>query len=91
MTKDQFDKFKQIEEEIKPIRDFLLYCGSKRPVDYRTRFSLLPNFKNFSLWMKWHSNRKEDCLYEIPDELQCRIVSVIEDYLDEREKEKEAL
>lgn len=91
MTKDQFNKFKQIEDEIKPIRDFLWHCGGRRPEGYRITFSLFPGFKKFSLWMNWHSGKKEDCLYEIPNELQWRIVSVIEDYLDEREKEKEEL
>jgi hypothetical protein len=29
MTKEQYNKYKQIETELKPIKDFLFYCGNK--------------------------------------------------------------
>lgn len=93
MTKEQFAKYQQIEEEIAPVRKFLFWCGNRykepRVSDYS--FSLKTFLKNFSLKINRHWCTEQDNTFAIPRDLQCRIVRVMEEYLDEREKEKTAL
>lgn len=93
MTKDQFEKYQKIEQEIKPVRAFLFWCGNryKEPTVEQKNFSIKTTFKNFCLRKHMPGWSESDCLYEIPYELQWRLVKVMEEYVDEREKEKEAL
>lgn len=93
MTKDQFEKYQKIEQEINPIRYFLSWCGKryKDPTVGLKPFSIKTFFKRFCLYRHFPGVREADNLFEIPYDLQCRIVKVMEEYLEEREKEMEAL
>ena len=93
MTKDQFEKYQKIEQEIAPVRAFLFWCGDryKEPTVGEKPFSIKTTFKRFCLRRQFHGCTESDNLFEIPHDLQCRLVKVMEEYLDEREKEKEAL
>lgn len=47
--------------------------------------------KRFHLMRLWSSFDKEENTFTIPFDLQERIVAVIEDYVDEKEKEMEQI
>lgn len=93
MTQEQFKKYRAIEEEIKPLRKFLFWCGNryKEPLVGKKPFFIKTAFKNFYLYRRFPGAIASDNAFEIPYDLQCRLVKVMEEYLDEREKEKEAL
>ena len=94
MTEEQYKKYTDIKNEIKSLKNFLSYCGNK----YRTkmtnqhRFSI-KTFKSikdkFFLYEKNGWGSMEDNTYEIPQELQKRIIEVVERYVEEKEKEME--
>lgn len=96
MTRDDYEKYKKLNDEIENIKTFLFYCGKR----YRCKllfgryvFDLLPiKFfnKHFRLRNKGVFNDMND-IYNIPKDLQERIIDVIEDYVDEKEKELEEL
>lgn len=93
MTKEQFEKYEQIEDELKPIKIFLSLCGRKYHDKYasnylsRLRYYKVPKFKIYPK----HHTLGESVTFDIPKELHDRIIDVIEQYVDEKEKEKEAL
>lgn len=98
MTKEQYEKYKKLNEEVENIKNFLFYCGKRyrhstyvkrflfnilRVKIFEKRFKL--NMPNAPLW--WD----EDISLDIPEDLQERIIDVIEDYVDEKEKELEEI
>lgn len=98
MTKEQYEKYKKLNEEVENIKKFLFYCGKRyryniyikrflfnilRVKIFGKRFKL--NMPNAPLW------GNEDRSLDIPEDLQDRIIDVIEDYVDEKEKELEEI
>lgn len=86
VTDKQYKKYKEIEEEIKPIKTFLK--------GFYTRFRSYPTL--FFTKPKLKFKRKQTyipdvCEIEISYELQSRILEVIEQYIAEKEKEQEEL
>lgn len=86
MTDKQYKKYKEIEEEIRPIQAFVKgFC---------TRFSSCPTliFTKPKLKFKRRQTCVPDvCEIEISNELQDRILKVIKQYIDEKEKEQREL
>lgn len=93
MTKEQYEKYQQIESEIKPIRAFLLWCGDKYrdKTSGRYPFSIKTLCKRFAVKAERRWSTESDNEFKIPEELQRRIIKVTEEYLEEREKEQAAL
>lgn len=86
MTDKQYKKYKEVEEEIRPLKTFLK--------GFYTRFNSCPTliFTKPKLKFKRRQTCISDvCEVEIPCELQNRILEVIGQYIDEKEKEQEEL
>ena len=86
MTDKQYKKYKEIEEEIKPIKTFLK--------GFYTRFNSCPTliFTKPKLKFKRKQTYISDvCEIEISYELQSRILEVIGQYIVEKEKEQREL
>lgn len=89
MTKEQYELYQEKENEIKRVRDFCFWCGDKHKEIYSSRyfFDLVTKGKDLFLHRKCSGSSEKDNTYEIPKELQERIIKVTEDYLDEKEQE----
>lgn len=89
MTKEQFELYSKIENEIEDVRNFCFWCGNKYRNKYvnKKRFNIVTKFKSIFLHRKSHANTKEENTFYIPTELQERIIEVVENYLDEKEEE----
>ena len=80
MTKEQFEKYKQIEEEIKELRKFLRYGSA-----WKTKLI----GRRFRIFVQKYSELAY--VVELPTKLQDIIIGDIEKYINEREKELEEL
>lgn len=86
MTNKQYKKYKEAEEEIRPLKTFLK--------GFYTRFNSCPTliFTKPKLKIRRRQTFVPDvCEIEIPCELQNRILKTIKQYIDEKEKEQEKL
>lgn len=86
MTIEQYKKYKEVEEEISPLKTFLK--------GFYTRFNSCPTLVFTKPRLKF--KRRQTCVpdvceIEIPSELQSRILEVVGQYIDEKEKEQEEL
>ena len=86
MTEIQFKKYKELTEEIEPLKNFLFWCGKKY------RCSSVGSYQTRILKKKFCVGRVgcgaiESTEVKLPLELQSRIVDVIEQYVDEKQKE----
>lgn len=88
MTDKQYKKYKEIEEEIKPIKTFwkgfyisFSSCQILTLVKPKTKFRL----------KRRQANLLDNYEIELPNELQDRILKVIKQYIDEKEKEQKEL
>ena len=84
MTNKQYKRYAEIEGELEPIRLFLKGC----------KHTKLPFIKLFFAKPKFRLERKQYALFDTYDitvsgALQERIIAVIKQYVDEKEKEKE--
>lgn len=91
MTNEQYEKYKKLEEEVKPVKDFLFWCGDryKDKTTGKYTFGILTKLNNFFMYKNSRFSSMESNTFEIPKELQKRIVQTIEEYVDEVEKEME--
>lgn len=89
MTEQQYKEYKEIKEEIEHIKRFLSWCGDKYRMNSigRHRFSIMTFKDKFSLKRVWHCATENENTFDIPLELQKRIVKVVEDYVEEKEIE----
>jgi hypothetical protein len=86
MTDKQYKKYKEIEEEIKPIQTFVKgFCT--RSSSCATLIFTKPKFK----FKRRQTCVPDVCEIEISNELQNRILKVIKQYIDEKEKEQKEL
>ena len=91
MTEEQYKKYQALTQEIKPVKEFLSWCGDR----YRERaigqysFRIKVFGKKLSFRASRHWCSETDNTFDIPFELQSRIVAVVEQYMDEKEKELE--
>lgn len=89
MTERQYKRYQEIEAEIKDTKNFLGWCGNKyHSYSGKYPFILRMFRKGFALIVQrpWASH--DESTYYIPRELQERIIEVMEQYIDEKEQEK---
>ena len=88
MTDEQYQKYAKIKEEIEPIKDFLFWCGHKYSSrgygGYETK--LIRKKSIFSIGRVAYGGMTSMDV-KIPLELQDRIIDVVEQYVDEKQKE----
>lgn len=88
LEKEQYEKYKQIEEGLKPIKNFLYWSGKK----YKNksvslyRFSLKRLGKKFGLYIHRNWSGIEENIFDLPIELQDRIIETVEKYVEEKEQ-----
>lgn len=89
MTKEQYNKYNQIETELKPIKDFLFYCGNK----YHEKGAFYSLSKLIIKRQFRIGTRKnmEDIEFVVLRDLHNRIIDVIEQYVEEKEKEMQEI
>lgn len=91
MTEKQYKRYQEIEAEIKDTKNFLGWCGNKyKSCTYSGKYPFILRIlhKGFALIAKKPWNSIDEATYYIPQELQERIIEVIEQYVDEKEQEK---
>lgn len=86
MTDKQFEKYKKLKEEIQPLKNFLYWCGNKYHCDIVGRYQTRILKKKFRIG-RVGSGFMESTEVELPQELQSRIIEVIEQYVDEKQKQ----
>lgn len=89
MTEEQYKKYGKLFSELQSVKTFLSWCGDryKDQAVNKYRFKIITKAKNFFLYRKWYSANMEENTFEIPEDLQKRIVLVVEKWVDEKEKE----
>ena len=89
MTKEQHEKYERLSRKIAPVKKFLFWCGDRYKEEAVSLycFSIKTIGRKFALMARRHWCSVEDNTFEIPHDLQQRIVAVIEQYIDEKEKE----
>lgn len=93
MTKEQVKKYREIEDEIRPLKNLMELCGNKyrgRPLDRMWRMSMYVFCKKV-LMFRCNEPFTRQCETTFPKELQTEVVTVIENYIERREKEMEEL
>lgn len=89
MTKEQYNKYKQIEAELEPIKDFLFYCGNKyHEKGVRYFLSRLIIKRQFRIGTRKNMDNNE---FDVPRDLHDKIIDIIEQYVDEKEKEMQEI
>lgn len=92
MTKQQYEQYSVIRAEIAPLKDFLFWCENEKIDAWFTKHKcyLITKAKQILLGAKKGKDdvRKE---FEMPKELQEKIVKVVRDYVTEKEKELEKI
>ncbi len=92
MTEQQYRNYKIISEELKPIKDFLFWCGEKYKCNSVEKYNcrLITKAKEFLIGRQGYG-AMESTEVLLPKELQDRIIEVVEDYVAEKEKELEQI
>lgn len=93
MTQEQFNKYQDIEKEIAPIKNFLCWTGKKYKDRMLSnyRFSIKTIGAKFGLYMHRCFCTVPENTFELPTELQDRIIEIIEKYVDEKQKQLDEL
>ncbi|MGN1138294.1 MAG: hypothetical protein ACI4RM_02515 [Ruminococcus sp.] len=86
MTNEQFNKYQTLKKEIEPIKSFLNWCGKRYRRKGIGQYHMRLIKKKFCIGRKG-IGAIESTIVEIPIELQDRIIDVIEEYFDEKQKE----
>ena len=86
MTDKQYEEYKKLKDDIQPLKTFLFWCGKKY------HCATLNHYKMRLIKKKFHIGRvgcgaMQNTEVKIPTELQDRIIEVIEQYVDEKQKE----
>lgn len=89
MTKEQYEQYTRINDEVKHLKSFLMWCGKRYKDNSVSKypFEIDTKTKGFVLRRIWFSNSISDNTYEISVELQNRIIETIENYVNEKEKQ----
>lgn len=88
MTEGQYEEYKNKKEELNPIKEFLYWCGIKYKSDYVAKYKarLIGQKAIIKIGRKGIGAIK-GMEVDLPKDLQAKIIGVIEDYVDEKEKE----
>ena len=89
MTREQYEKYTKINDEVKHLKNFLMWCGKKYKDTFvgKYPFQIDAKTKKFDLRSLLQFSSIPDNTYEISVELQNRIIETIEKYVDEKEQE----
>lgn len=96
MRREDFEKFKRIDDSVKTAKDFLkFYHNNEDKIDSEL-FKIFCNKKFVKNTLTLCGKKQEDCIYPydyyyIPEELQERIIETIEKYVEDKEKELEEI
>lgn len=90
MTELQYQKYRLLKEEIEPIKNFLSWCGNKYRDKYVSFYGMRLIKKEFKIGRKGYG-AIPNTEVTIPYELQERIVEVIEQWVDEKQRELDVL
>ena len=83
MTIEQYKKYKEVEEEISPLKTFLKgFCTRSSSCQTLTFTKLKLKFKGKKIYIS------DNCEIDIPCELQNRILETIKQYVDEKEQKQ---
>ena len=88
MTKEQYAEYTRINDEVKCLKKFLMWCGKRYKDKSVSKYPFVidTKTKKFNLRRMWFSSSISDNTYEISVELQNRIIETIEDYVNEKEQ-----
>ena len=90
MTDEQFEKYQTLKNEIEPIKEFLEWCGKRYRCYGVHPYPMRLIKKKFSIGAIGNS-LLDSTIVKLPIELQDRIIDVIEEYFDEKQKELEKI
>lgn len=85
MTDNQFNRYKELKDEIAPLKEFLFWCGIKYHAGWISRRQMRIIKKKFCVCKDFGPIENNEV--KLPLELQNRIIDVIEQYVDEKQKE----
>lgn len=92
MTEAQYEKYVKIKEEIEPVKNMLFWCGNR----YANKLSLCRYLIRAILRPKLLLGRIGcGCIsseeYELPKELQDKLIMVMEEWVADKEKQLESI
>lgn len=92
MTEQQYKDYERISKELKPIKDFLFWCGERYKEKSVSKYEcrLITKAKEILIGRKGYGGIPSTEV-PLPEELQDRIIEVVEDYVAEKEKELEQI
>ena len=87
MTEEQYKKYERLYSELQPVKTFLSWCGDryKNQSTSKFQFKIITKAKNFFLYRKWYAATIKENTFEIPEDLQKRIIALIEEWVEEKE------
>ena len=93
MKKEQYEQYTKINKEVEHLKNFLIWCGKRYKNKFvgKYPFKIATKTKKFDLLRMLYFASTTDNTYEIPDELQNRIIETIERYVDEKEQELQGI
>lgn len=94
MTEKQYKEYDEKKKRIEPLKQFLSLCGNRyHDKDFVSKypFQIRTVGIRFFLERLFYLCNNEEKTFKIPDDLQDRIVNVIEEYVDEKMKELEQI
>ena len=86
MTDKQFKEYQKLSNEIQPLKSFLYWCGNKYHNDMVSFYQTRIIKKKFCIG-RVGAGFMENTEVNLPLILQKRIIDVIEQYVDEKQKE----
>lgn len=92
MTEQQYKAYEKISEEIAPLKNFLFWCGNRYRERSVTKYEcrLVTKAKELLIGRKGCGGVESREIL-LPRELQDKIIEVVENYVEEKEKELEQL
>lgn len=87
MTEQQYKEYERISEEIEPIKKFLFWCGERYKCNSVGKYDcrLITKVKKILIGRKGYGAIGSTEV-ELSEELQDRIIEVVEDYVAEKER-----
>ena len=88
MTEGQYEEYKNKKEELNPIKEFLYWCGIKYKGIHINQYKARLIGKRYVIKIgRKGRGAIGETKVDLPKDLQDKIIGVIEDYVEEKEKE----
>ncbi len=91
MTEKEYLQYKHIKDEIDELKDFLAWCGNKYHCLGISHYRAKLKKKRKFLIGRVGCGAIGDTELELPSVLQDRIIEIMENYVDEKQKELDEL